>query len=135
MKITSTLLENGLINIHIPIAMKKRGGRKVIISPDNALPVFTAQEQHDHSLIKALVRAYKWRKLYETGKYKSHELLAEKLGVNKSYFARVIRVNLLAPDIKEAILDGRQPRTLMVADIFKPFPDVWEEQRKLFGFA
>ena len=135
MRITSTLLENGIINIHIPIVVKKRGGRKVIISPDNSMPVFSAQEQHDHSLIKAIVRGYKWRKMYESGKFKSHEELAEKLGVNKSYFARVIRVNWLAPDIKEAILDGRQPRTLMVTDIFKPFPMIWEEQRKLFGFV
>lgn len=128
-------LGGGVINIHIPFAVKRRGGRKLILSPDGDNAVFEARPHQDNSLIKVLVRAHKWRKQFETSKYKSLDELAEKLGINKSYLARVMRVNLLAPDIKEAILNGAQPRTLTVTELLKPFSELWEEQRGWFGFA
>jgi len=128
-------LGNGVINIHIPFAVKRRGGRKLILSPDGDNPVFEAKPRQDNSLLKVLVRAYKWRERYDDGKYKSLDALAEKLDVNKSYLARVMRVNLLAPDIKESILNGTQPRTMTVTDVLKPFPESWQEQRGWFGFS
>jgi hypothetical protein len=128
-------LGNGVINIHIPFAVKRRGGRKLILSPDGDNPVFAAKPRQDNSLLKVLVRAYKWREHYDEGKYKSLDALAEKLDVNKSYLARVMRVNLLAPDIKESILNGTQPRTMTVTDVLKPFPESWQEQRGWFGFT
>lgn len=128
-------LGNGVINIHIPFAVKRRGGRKLILSPDGDNPVFDAKPRQDNALLKVLVRAYKWREHYDEGKLKSLDALAEKLDVNKSYLARVMRVNLLAPDIKESILNGTQPRTMTVTDVLKPFPESWQEQRGWFGFT
>lgn len=128
-------LGNGIINIHIPFSVKRRGGRKLILSPNGDNAVFEAKPQQDNSLIKVLVRAYKWRKHFETNKFRSLDELAEKLEVNKSYLARVMRLNLLAPDIKEAILNGTQPRTLTTTELLKPFPESWQEQRGWFGFT
>lgn len=128
-------LGNGIINIHIPFSVKRRGGRKLILSPNGDNAVFEAKPQQDNSLIKVLVRAYKWRKHFETNKFRSLDALAEKLEVNKSYLARVMRLNLLAPDIKEAILNGTQPRTLTTTELLKPFPESWQEQRGWFGFT
>lgn len=61
--------------------------------------------------------------------------LAEKEKISSSYLARILRLTLLAPDIVETILDGRQPKGLWLADFMEPFPAEWDEQRRRFGFV
>ena len=73
------------------------------------------------------------RHLLENGTYISVNELAEAEKVNASYMSRILRLTLLAPDIVEAILDGRQPKALQLADLLGPFPSNWEQQKELFG--
>ena len=54
-------------------------------------------------------------------------------GVNAGYMSRVLRLTLLAPDIVEAILDGRQPEGLRLEDMLNEFPVAWVEQRVLLS--
>jgi hypothetical protein len=61
--------------------------------------------------------------------------LAETEHLDAAYIARIIRTTQLAPDIIEALLNGRQPRTFSLSQLLRPFPDCWNEQRKFFGFA
>ena len=49
--------------------------------------------------------------------------------VNAGYMSRVLRLTLLAPDIVEAILDGRQPEGMRLEDLLEAFPVEWVEQR------
>jgi hypothetical protein len=83
-------------------------------------------------MAKALARAYRWKQLIESGRYSSVADLAEIERINQSYLCRVLRLTLLAPDIVEAILDGRQPTLLQLDALLKPLPVVWESQRELF---
>jgi hypothetical protein len=86
-------LGNGVINIHIPFAVKRRGGRKLILSPNGDNAVFEAKPHQDNSLIKVLVRAYKWRRHFETSKYKSLDELAEKRnspGIPNNHLKKII---------------------------------------------
>lgn len=135
MKTHTEYLGNGIINIHVSFAVKRRNGRKLIITPDGGKPLFESKPVRDNTMIKMLVRAFKWRKLYESGACPSFDALSERLKINKSYIAKVLQANLLAPDIKEAILNGTQPRTMNAAMLLKPFPLAWEEQRQWFGFS
>ena len=93
------------------------------------------QPKQDDTLIKAVARARRWRIKLESGKVPSIRQLAEEEKISSSYFARILRLSLLAPDIVEAILDGRQPKGLALADFMEPFPVEWEEQRERFGFS
>jgi hypothetical protein len=86
-------------------------------------------------LINALAKAHRWRRLIETGRYASAAELSKKEGINESYVCRMLRLTLLAPDIVEAILNGRQPKTLELKSLLKPFPSEWQAQRHHFGFA
>ncbi len=52
-----------------------------------------------------------------------------------SYDGRILRLTLLAPDIIQAIIDGREPSGLSLTTLTKPLPLEWEEQRKTLGFA
>jgi hypothetical protein len=85
-------------------------------------------------MVKALARAFRWRKLLEAGDYGTIEELAAAEKINPSYVSRVLRMTLLAPDIVEAILDGRHPHELTLALLMKPLPLEWAEQR-CFAFS
>jgi hypothetical protein len=68
-------------------------------------------------LIKALVRTHRWRRRIESGQAKPITDLAEQEGVTDAYVCRLLPLTCLAPDIVEAILDGRQPKGLRLADV------------------
>lgn len=66
----------------------------------------------DSTLIKVLARAFRWRWMLETGRHTTIDELAAAKSINGSHVCRILRLTLLAPDIVEAILDGRQPEGL-----------------------
>ena len=80
-------------------------------------------------MIKVIARAFRWRKLIKTGVYASIEEVARAEKINPSYVGRVLRLTLLAPEIVEAILEGRQPVGMTMAGLLTPFPLAWAEQR------
>jgi hypothetical protein len=86
----------------------------------------------DSTLLKALARAHRWKSLLETGDPASVTELAQSETINLSYLSRILRLTLLAPDIVEAVLDGRQSPTLQLENMLKPFPVEWQAQRKTF---
>ena len=103
------------------------------MTPEGAtLP--TPKPRPDETLIKALVRAHRWRRRIESGRAKSITDLAEQEGVTDAYVCRLLPITCLAPDIVEAILDGRQPKGLRLADMLGNGPVSWEEQRRAFAF-
>ena len=73
-------------------------------------------------------RAFRWRKLLETGVYGTIEELAAAEKINSSYVSRILRLTLLAPDIVETILEGRQPVEMTLAALMRPLPRLWQEQ-------
>jgi hypothetical protein len=93
----------------------------------------TPKPSRDETLVKALVRAHRWRRI-ESGQARSITDLAEQEGVTIAYVCRLLPLTCLAPDIVEAILDGRQPKEPRLAVMLGNGPPVWEEQRRAFGF-
>ena len=110
------------------VSFLQRGGRKQILSPPGAAP-WSPAPRVDSALVKAVVRAHRWRHMLESGEYSSSAELAKAEKVNDSYVSRILRLTLIAPDITEAILAGRQPSTLQLDDLLKPLPAAWEGQR------
>jgi hypothetical protein len=83
-------------------------------------------------MVKALARAFCWRRLLEDGVYSGIEDLARAEKINTSYVSRILRLTLLAPDIVEMILDGRQSQSLTLKILQKSFPISWKEQSNIF---
>jgi hypothetical protein len=127
-------LEVDTMTIRIPMRLQRRGGRKLIMTPDGAA-VSPPKPRRDDTLIKALVRAHRWRRRIESGQAKSITDLAEQEGVTDAYVCRLLPLTCLAPDIVEAILDGRQPKGLRLADVLGNGPPGWEEQRRIYSIA
>lgn len=84
--------------------------------------------------MKALARAFRWKRMLESGRFASLSELAGHEKINTSNLSRVLRLTLLAPDIVEAILDGRQPAGMQLDALLKPFPVLWEEQSACLKF-
>ena len=121
------------ITVSIAVNFRRKGCRKLILLPTNA-PEQSRNTAPDTTLLNAIAKAHRWQVLYERGGFTSLDAFAEKYGINVSYAARILRLNLLAPDIREVILHGRQPRTLKLTDLLAPFPALWSEQREKFSF-
>jgi hypothetical protein len=121
------------LTIRIPVRLQRRGGRKLIMTPEGVTAAIP-KPRRDDTLIKALVRAHRWRRRIESGRARSITDLAEQEGVTDAYVCRLLPLTCLAPDILEAILDGRQPRWLRLAEVLGNGPLAWDEQRARSGF-
>lgn len=114
----------GTVTLHVPFRVLKRGGRKEMQLPEGA-----AQSRRiDNTLIKALARAFRWKRMLDSGEFATIAELAEKEGIAFTYMARLIRLSLLAPEIVESILDGSQGPDLTLARLLEPFPVEWAGQ-------
>jgi hypothetical protein len=118
-----------MLTVHIPLTVRRRGGRKVVIAPDGTESPVIAAARIDSTLVKAVARAFRWRRMLETGRFGTIDELAAAEKINSSYVSRLLRLTLLAPDIVEAILDGRQPDGMTLPGLMQPFPVEWGQQR------
>ena len=119
------------ISVQVPFRVRKFGGRKLMIAADGTTT--PARPRIDNALVKALARAFRWKRMLQDGDYATLSDLATAEKINLPYLSRVLRLTLLAPDIVEAILDGRQPEALTLAVALEPFPVNWDEQKVLFA--
>ena len=116
-----------MLTVRVPLAVRKqRGGRKLMIAPISATN--RGSYAADTTLVKALARAFRWRRMMETGRYSTIDELAAAEKINSSYVSRLLRLTLLSPDTVEAILDGRQPEGMTLPGLMEPFPIEWTEQ-------
>ena len=125
---------SGMMVVTIPVSFAQRGGRKQIVVPAGAEDWLPRSTAPSNAIVAAMVKAHHWRALLEDGEFASAAELAKDSKVNESYLCRVLRLTLLAPDIVKAILDGRQPSTMELKDLLKPFPIEWRSQKNLWGF-
>jgi len=121
------------LTVRVPLLLRRRGGRKLVITPDGASPWAPPRTRVDSALVKALGRAFRWRKLLESGVYATIDEIAAAEKINDSYVSRVLRLTLLAPEIVEAILDGRHPMLLQLDKLLKGMPVEWRRQERNFG--
>ena len=120
------------ITIRVPLTLKKRGGRKLIITPGGIEAKGMAETSGDPSLVKAVARAFRWRGLLESGAFATLQELAAAEKIN-SYVSRMLRLTLLPPEMVEAILDGRQPDGVTLPGLLEGVPVGWREQRSQCG--
>lgn len=119
----------GSLTVTVPMTFRKRGGRKLVISPTGADAWAPPRARVDNAMVKALARAHRWQKMLDAGRYQTVRDLAAAENINPSYVARVLRLTLLAPEIVEAILDGQHdPERVTLDRLMKPFSVVWLEQ-------
>ena len=123
------------ITVRVPISFRKRGGRKTVIAPNGAQRLPALQSKADTALIRALARAFRWRKLIETGVYSTIREIAKAEQMNDSFVCRVLRLSLLSPEVVQWILNEKPMSIKKIAILTKKIPDDWQAQRKFFEDA
>ncbi|QDM29386.1 hypothetical protein FNL56_27210 [Tardiphaga sp. vice304] len=124
-----TLSRDGrTISVHIPITLRHQGGRKQVVTPADAAPWIPRASRIDSTLVKAVVRAHRWRDMLESGRHATVRDLAKAESINESYLSRMLRLTLLAPDIIQSILEGHQSEGLELDGLLGPLPLNWAQQ-------
>jgi hypothetical protein len=121
----------------VPLTIRRRHNRKLLTPPPGEHSVLGA-EGLDAPMIKTLGKAFYWLRLLQEGQYESGNELARAFKLEPGWVAEVLRLTLLAPDIVEAILEGRQPRHLNLQTLrgrIELLPREWALQRPELGFA
>ena len=118
-----------VITVQVPFRVVKRGGRKEMVLPEGAAQA----PKPDNALVKALARAFRWKRMLESGEFASISELAEKEGIAFTYMARLMRLSLLSPELVDAVMDGRQPAHITLANLMDPFPADWKVQHALWS--
>lgn len=120
----------------VPLTIKRRHTRKLLIAPPGQEDA-KVRSSFDLPMIRTIGKAFYWQKLLDSGEVANATELARQLKLEPGWVAEVLRLTRLAPDIVQAILDGRQPRHLNLHAIRGRQADVpvdWDEQRRLLGF-
>jgi hypothetical protein len=114
--------------VSIPISLRRQGGRKKVVTPSHAPAWSTSPPRVDNTIVKALVRAHRWRNMLELNLFASVRELAKAEKINESYLCRVLRLTLLSPTLTEAILNGKQPEGMDLARLLRSVPIEWDKQ-------
>ncbi|OGV49488.1 MAG: hypothetical protein A2X49_00915 [Lentisphaerae bacterium GWF2_52_8] len=120
-----------VVSLEIPLMLKRKHGRKVLIAPEMDKTESPVQE----SLVQHLARAHSWLEMLETGKVANLSQLAEKLKLDRSYVGRTLRLVNLSPEIQASILNGKEPDGLSLRDLRKEIPTDWQEQMESINKA
>jgi hypothetical protein len=152
---TNDIIDDEIINLFVPIEIKKRGGTAMIIMPKNTNKNANSndnfnpednQKHFDEKLIKSIARAYKWKIMLEGSSLPeekaSHKIKPSSLAeiartekLNPAYVSKIFNLNFLSPKIVDRILTGTQPRTLKLQDIItNKIPNLWQEQEESWRF-
>lgn len=132
MTVKPKVIDHGAsVTVRVPISIRKRGGRKLVLAPTGASLAAPVHRRIDSAMVKAIARAFRWREMLEDGTYATIREIAAVEKINESYVGRVLRLTLLAPVVVEAIIDGTQSPELTVPILMRPFPVAWNEQTYL----
>ncbi len=121
----------GSITVRVPLTVRRHPGRKTVVTPARGGGEAALPTRVDPTLLKALARAFRYQRMLDEGQYASISEMAMAERLERGYFGTLLRLTLLAPDIIEAILDGRRPPGLSLPRLLEPFPLAWDEQRSV----
>ncbi len=121
------------ITVRVPMTFRRFGGRKLVIAPEGDEVPAPEPPELDNPLIRALARAFRWRRQLEDGTRKSLGDIARAENISSSYVTRILRLSTLAPDIVESILDGEIEGLGLMQRLERNMPLAWAHQRQLIS--
>lgn len=106
----------------------------MIIAGDGVMPEPGSERSvTEDPLVRALVKARRWQRMLESGEATTIKDLAAKEGVDRTYMARLLKLNVLSPAIVERVLTGDYPESISLEMLRLGIPLSWEEQAEIFG--
>ncbi len=121
------------ITVRVPLKIRRRPGRKTMVSLGAGQDARSIATKADPALVKALARAFRYQKLLDEGRYASISEMAAAEKIERGYLGTLLRLTLLAPEMVEAILNGRQPEWVTLPALLEGVPVGWGEQSIVIG--
>jgi hypothetical protein len=119
-------MKNGTLETFVPLTLRRRGVRRLVQHQAED------RDTHDSTLIEGMARAFHWQRLLDSGAMPSGSAIARAEGLHHSVVNELLRLTLLAPDIVEMLLAGRQPRRMSLIWFQRhPLPVDWAAQREI----
>lgn len=119
-------MKGGLPETFVPLTLRRRGVQRLMQAPTDV------RETHDSTLIEGIARAFHWQRLLDSGVMTSGSDIARAEGLHHSTVNELLRLTLLAPDIIDLLLAGRQPRRMTLMWFQRhPLPVDWQAQRQI----
>jgi len=132
LEITKRQIDENIIQIFVPMKIRKRGGAAMMIVPQGQV---AQKNSFDEKLINAFAKAYQWKTIIEDegNNLNSISDIARNDNISNSHATKIYRLNFISPKIVEAIVNGTAPRDLRLQDIFaKKAPEIWQEQEEMW---
>jgi len=117
------------IRVFIPLTFRKRNGRPKILPPENVERL--AERRQDPHVLRAIGRAWGWRRKLERGEVSTLAEIAEKEKLHLSFVSRFIRLAYLSPDVLQAIIIGRRACSLSLETLAENAVLPWLEQKNI----
>lgn len=124
------------LTVQVPLRIRRRPGRKTVVTPEganSATPSPVISTLADPALVKALARAFRYQRMLDEGQYASITEMAGAERLDRGYMGRLLQLTLLAPEIVEVALNGRQSRRPFLPRLLEPLPAEWEKQAAVLG--
>ena len=116
------------VTVRVPLTIRRRPGRKTLVSLGFGADGGRIATKADPALVKALARAFRYQKLLDEGRYASISEMAAAEKIERGYLGTLLRLTLLAPELVEAILNGRQPEGVTLPVLLEGVPVWWGEK-------
>ena len=116
------------VTVRVPLTIRRRPGRTTMVSLGFGADGGRIATKADPALVKALARAFRYQKLLDEGRYASISDMAAGEKIERGYLGTLLRLTLLAPEMVEAILNGRQPEGVTLPRLLEGVPVGWWEQ-------
>lgn len=123
------------ITVRVPLKIRRRPGRKMVVTPVVQEGAATVRTRTDPALMKALARAFRYQRLLDEGRYASITDMAEAEKIDRGYLGRILRLALLAPDVVEHVLDGAGIPEASAGRLLEAVPADWKQQRVIIGMS
>ena len=130
-EITKRQIDENIIQIFVPMKIRKRGGAAMLILPQGQ----SQAKNFDDKLLKAFAKAYQWKTIIDDEENDTNSLadIARLENISTPHVTKIYRLNFISPKIIEAIVNGAAPRDLRLIDILaKKAPEIWQEQEEIW---
>jgi len=117
------------IRVVIPLTIRKRNGRPKILPPDEV--ILRDGRTQDPHVLRAIARAWSWRRQLETGAASTIQDIATAEKVSDRFVSRMMRLAYLSPDVLEELIIRRAPPALSLNELMAVAQRPWTEQREV----
>jgi|AntAceMinimDraft_12_1070368.scaffolds.fasta_scaffold17319_3 hypothetical protein len=117
------------IRILIPLKVRKKNGRAKIVPPADYLP--SEDQTQDPHVLRAIGRAWGWRRRMDAGEFSTIHELAEAVGLAERHVSRQLRLAYLAPEVLHRLTCGREALSVSLYDLCFLAGENWGDQTGL----